>query len=464
MSEINSFDPKALAMSDERQANRCYPPAGYTESVSDADSDDFDPYQDIDDYTAAFIPPDHPDPRVRAVVDYWRNRNPNAAYLRQPGVPGVLGDYVDVDAFEHPEHLVHGENGLRDPAPLDDLGPAIHAENGNAEGTSDDEAPAEATAAPLPAHIEAMDDDEWDTFLEELGQVRAGAVRQAVQEVADNLAALDASGLDTIARARRVLDSVATDTEQEDNSSVDSQATTVAGSPRPARGPQVGDGAVEEPAALPPGSRVELPCHSQDETLPCGVVVRNTTILNNNPENKNVQFYTDGTASADAPLAGPVATASCPPVGPALPVPALAPHDVISGREQTDGNDLAGQPLPGPANQPTAEAALNDSMEVEVREEREEGEIEPYVPQPVPARGEREREEPLPIAPLPDRGPIDQRRYLRLQNPGMRGSLRTRRRRQTRARQALRARGVDPALIYYRYEWHRPRWNHWRRH
>ena len=114
---------------------------------------------------------------------------------------------MDVDAFDHPEHLTHGEHGLRDPAPLADVGPVIYGEGrGDAEGASDDDTQAEATAAPLPAHIEAMDDDEWETFMEELGQVRAGVVRQAVQEVADNLAALDARGLETIGRARRVLD------------------------------------------------------------------------------------------------------------------------------------------------------------------------------------------------------------------------------------------------------------------
>ena len=499
-------------MAGQRYPNRCYPPAGFGETDSEADSDDFNPFLDIDDYTAAFVPPDHPDPRVRDMVQYWRTRNPNAAYVRQPGVPGTLGDYVDVEALDDPEYLVHGEHGLRDPVPLADVGPVVHEPiRGEAEGSSDEERPDEVAAGTVNMdEIAAMDDQEWDTFVDQLGEVRAGAIREAVQTVAENLATLEVRGRETIAGARRVLEDSSSeeDAPDEADTSIDSQATTVTHSSTTTCGsrthifrsptvtiddtgdfpeiePEADSVAIETEAGPDsaaegtPGVRMELPCHSQDETLPSGHVVRTSTILNHSPvaQNKHTGFYAvSSTSSADAGPAGAVAVASAPSVCPPPPGSAFPPHGSISvsGIGASGAGNAVGPPPSGQAEELPVDADMEE-REREVGREREgemeEGEIEeevvePYVPlpAPVPAEEERGRERPLPIVPLPDRGPIDQRRYLRLQNPGMRGSLRTRRRRQTRARQALRARGVDPALIYYRYEWHLPRNRYWRHH
>ena len=79
--------------------------------------------------------------------------------------------------------------------------------------------------------------------------------------------------------------------------------------------------------------------------------------------------------------------------------------------------------------------------------------------QPFPRRpraGDRRdyRDRPPPYPLLPTWGHINQEELLRVQGGGGRvGKLKTRRRRQSRARQRLREQGVGQEMLYFRYEW-----------
>ena len=95
-------------------------------------------------------------------------------------------------------------------------------------------------------------------------------------------------------------------------------------------------------------------------------------------------------------------------------------------------------------------------LDVVVREEEED------VGQDEEMEANRPAEGPgLAAMELPRRGQINQNELYRVNRRLQRGKLRTRRRRQSRARQRLRALGARPEDLYYHYEWPAP--GVWRR-
>ena len=131
-----------------------------------------------------------------------------------------------------------------------------------------------------------------------------------------------------------------------------------------------------------------------------------------------------------------------------LPQPAPHPAPLADQPMEVANNDGPGERQD---HQPRAERR-------EVRPRAERREVRPRANRDRgPGRNNErngQRRDLPPIPQLPTWGRVDQNQLLRLHNEGRPiGKLRTRRRRQSRARKRLREQGVDPEDLFYRYEW-----------
>ena len=106
------------------------------------DPADFQPDLDMDGYLAATFVAGEGEGEAAEAARYWHEGRDQAAYITQHGVPGNLGNYVDVAQLDSPERLVHGPHGLMDPA----VGLLDEGEGPADDGGDDDDDDMEARA------------------------------------------------------------------------------------------------------------------------------------------------------------------------------------------------------------------------------------------------------------------------------------------------------------------------------
>ena len=166
-----------------------------------------------------------------------------------------------------------------------------------------------------------------------------------------------------------------------------------------------------------------------------------------------------------SPPGSPRPCAPSPPPAPAgnveeAPAPNVVENEIPANNDRPEANN----DRPEAANANHEQRGHHGRRERQARQERgrprerqrDRDRLRHQQPLPRPRPGDRwDRRRPPPPHPvLPTWGHVNQEELLRAQRNGGRvGKLKTRRRRQSRARKLLREQGVDPELIYYRYEW-----------
>ena len=151
----------------------------------------------------------------------------------------------------------------------------------------------------------------------------------------------------------------------------------------------------------------------------------------------------------------------CVPVPPPAPAAPAVPPGTAAAVEEEIAPPAPNPPVPEGAEEEQVQANEGRRGRARRREAVEARPVRPRQPRhPLPRRprpGDRHdrRERPPPYPILPTWGHVNQQELLRIQgDDGRVGRLRTRRRRQSRARKALRDQGVAPEMLYFHYEWH----------